>query len=324
MTSSTTDRVSSHARGGTRSPEARATKSQPAEVGRARRRLRWQPAWLFMAPSLIILSVFVLYPILRTLYYSFFDWSVGAAVQPFVGLGNYVKLFRDPQFWNALGVTLEFTIVSVVLLIVFGLVTALALQSEGLASRITRSVFFFPTIVSLATIGLVWKFLLDPDIGLIGGITKALGLPPLAWLQSEQLALPTLIFVSVWRSLGFAMILFVAALQGVPTERYEAGRLDGAGTIALFRYITLPGIRPTMLFATMMLTIQSLQVFDLVYVMTGGGPIYRTDTLVNLIYRDGFVNFQTGYAAAVSWVLFALIMLISLLQLRIFRYNDVD
>lgn len=296
-----------------------------AGAGPARRgRPRWQPAWLFMAPSLLILGIFVLYPILRTLYYSFFDWSVGASVQPFVGFDNYVKLFHDPRFWNALGVTLEFTVVSVVLLIVLGLATALALQSEGLASRITRSVFFFPTIVSLATIGLVWKFLLDPDIGLVGGITKALGLPPVAWLQSEQLALPTLIFVSVWRSLGFAMILFVAALQSVPVERYEAGRLDGAGTFALFRYITLPGIRPTMLFATMMLTIQSLQVFDLVYVMTGGGPLYRTDTLVNLIYRDGFVNFGTGYAAAISWVLFALIMLISLLQLRIFRYNDVD
>ena len=319
MTTSTTDRVSPRVRGGARPPGG------PTPVPSARRRrIRWQPAWLFMAPSLLILGIFVLYPILRTLYYSFFDWSVGAAVQPFVGFGNYIKLFQDPSFWNALGVTLEFTVVSVVLLIVLGLLTALALQSEGLASRITRSVFFFPTIVSLATIGLVWKFLLDPDIGLVGGVTKALGLAPVAWLQSAQLALPTLIFVSVWRSVGFAMILFVAALQGVPGERYEAGRLDGAGRFSLFWYITLPGIRPTMLFATMMLTIQSLQVFDLVYVMTGGGPLYRTDTLVNLIYRDGFVNFETGYAAAISWVLFALIMLISLLQLRIFRYNDVD
>ncbi|WP_223691707.1 carbohydrate ABC transporter permease [Leifsonia poae] len=277
-----------------------------------------------MAPSMLILGVFVLFPILQSLYYSFFNWTVGATTQEWVGFGNYIKLFQDPQFWNALGVTLIFTVVSVVLLVVLGFGTALALLRENLASRIVRSVFFFPTIVSLVTIGLVWKFLLDPDIGLVGGITHLLGLPPVAWLQSTTLALPTVIFVDVWKSVGFAMILFVAGLKGVPAERYEAARLDGAGNGQIIRYITLPSIRPTLLFTTLILTIQSLQVFDLVYVMTDGGPVFHTDTLVNLIYRDGFVNFQTGYASAISWVLFAIIMLISLLQLRLFRYNDVD
>jgi multiple sugar transport system permease protein len=292
--------------------------------GASSRRRRFQPAWLFMAPSLIILGVFVLFPILRSLYYSFFDWTVGAATEPFVGFGNYVKLVHDGQFWNALGVTLEFTVVSVVLLVVLGFAAALLLQRETLANRIIRSVFFFPTIVSLVTIGLVWKFLLDPDIGIVGGISAFLGLPSVAWLQSETLALPTLIFVSVWKSVGFAMILFIAGLKGVPAERYEAARLDGASTWQIVWSITVPSIRPTMLFTTMILTIQSFQVFDLVYVMTGGGPVFHTDTLVNLLYRDGFVNYQTGYASAISWVLFLIIMLISLLQLRLFRYNDVD
>lgn len=277
-----------------------------------------------MAPSLLILGVFVIFPIFQSLYYSFFNWTVGAASQQWVGFGNYAKLLQDPQFLNALGITLIFTVASVVLLIALGFGSALLLLRENLLTRIVRSIFFFPTIVSFVTIGLVWKFLLDPSIGLIGGLSQLVGLQPIGWLQSTSFALPSVIFVAVWRSVGFAMILFVAGLKGVPAERYEAGRLDGATNLQLTRFITIPSIRPTLLFATMILTIQSLQVFDLVYVMTDGGPVFHTDSLVNLIYRDGFVNFQTGYASAISWVLFAIIMLLSLIQLRLFRYNDVD
>jgi ABC-type sugar transport system permease subunit len=291
---------------------------------RRRRRIRFQPAWLFMAPSLVILGVFVFYPILRSLYYSFFNWTIGAAHQQWVGLGNYTQLLRDSQFWNALRVTLEFTVASVVLLLVLGFLTALLLLRNSLANRVVRSVLFFPTIVSFVTIAMVWKFLLDPDIGLVGGLTKAIGLQPIAWLTSVHLALPTVIFVAVWRSMGFAMILFLAGLQNVPAEYYEAARIDGASSPRIVWSITLPSIRPTLLFTTMILTIQSLQVFDLVFVMTGGGPLFTTDSLVNMLYRVGFQNFQTGYASAISWVLFLIIMIVSLVQLRLFRFNDVD
>lgn len=288
-----------------------------------RRRRRWQPAVLFMVPSFLILGVFVIYPIVQSFIFSFQDVTIGGPAS-WIGLSNYVTLVQDPQFRNALGVTLEFTIISVAVLIIVGFILALLLQGEGIVTRIVRSIFFFPTIVSLVSIGLVWKFLLDPNIGLVGGIFDLLGLPPVAWLTSTSLALPTVIFVSIWKNLGFAMILLLAGLKGVPQERYEAGRLDGARTLQIIRYITIPGIRPTMLFATLILTIQSLQIFDLVYVMTGGGPLFKTDSLVNLVYRDGFVNYQTGYASAVSFVLFLIIMLISALQLRFFRFNDVD
>lgn len=319
VSTDTTDRALSRSVRGRARPTPETT-SAPAR----RRTRRFQPAWLFMAPSLVILGVFVLFPILQSLYYSFFNWTIGASSQQFVGLGNYIKLFADPQFVNALGLTLVFTAVSVVLMISLGFGSALLLLRENLATRLVRSIFFFPTIVSLVSIGLVWKFLLDPSIGLVGGLTQLVGLQPVSWLQSTTLALPSVIFVAVWRNVGFAMILFVAALKGVPQEHYEAGRLDGATNAQLTRFITIPSIRPTLLFATMILTIQSLQVFDLVYVMTDGGPVFHTDSLVNLIYRDGFVNFQTGYASAISWVLFAIIMILSLVQLRLFRYNDVD
>jgi multiple sugar transport system permease protein len=298
---------------------------EPARpIQRRAHRIRWQPAWLFMAPSLAILGVFVLWPILVSFWYSLHDWTVGASTEPWVGFGNYVTLFHDPQFWNALGNTLEFTVATVVILVVLGFLAALALMRDGMVNRVVRSVFFFPTVVSLTSIGLVWRFLLDPNIGLVGGITQLFGAAPVGWLQSTHLALPTIIFVDIWKNVGFVMIIFLSGLKAVPAERYEAGQLDGASRSQLVRYVTIPGIRPTLLFATMILTIQSLQVFDLVYVMTDSGPIFSTDTLVTMIFRDGFVNFQTGYAAAISWVLFVVIMAISAVLLRFFRYNDVD
>lgn len=295
-------------------------------VGQRRRRRRFQlgPALLFIAPSFLILGIFVLWPILVSFWYSLHDWTIGADDQPWVGFGNYVALAQDPTFWNALVHTTLITVISVVGIVVVGLALAIALAAEGLGTRIIRSAFFFPTVVSLTSIGLVWRFLLDPELGLVSGITSAIGLGKIGFLQSPELALPTIIFVNIWKNAGFVMIILIAGLKSIPSERYEAARLDGAGSVQLLRYITLPALRPTMLFATLIMTIQSFQLFDLVYVMTGGGPLFSTETLVTLLFREGFVNFHTGYAAAISWALFLVIVIISALQLRIFRYNDVD
>jgi multiple sugar transport system permease protein len=277
-----------------------------------------------MGPSLLILGVFVLWPILQSLWYSLHDWTVGASEQPWVGLGNYTKLVHDPQFQRALANTLIITVASTAVLIVVGLGLALALTSENIVSRVIRSAFFFPTVISLTTVGMVWRFLLDPDIGLVSGLSRAVGLGAVNWLQSTTLALPTVIFVNVWKNAGFVMIVLVAGLKAIPGEQYEAAGLDGAGRLQLLRYVTLPALRPTMLFVTFMVTVQSLQLFDLVYVMTGGGPLFHTETLVTKLYRDGFTNYETGYAAATSWVLFIVVVLVSVFQLRIFRYNDAD
>ena len=277
-----------------------------------------------MGPSLLILGVFVLWPIVRSLWYSLHDWTVGAAEQPWAGLGNYTKLLGDEQFRRALANTLIITAASTAVLVAVGLGLALALTSENVVTRVIRSAFFFPTVISLTTVGMVWRFLLDPDIGLVGGVTNALGLGAVNWLQSTALALPTVIFVNVWKNAGFVMIVLVAGLKAIPGEYYEAAALDGARRAQLLRYVTLPALRPTLLFVTFIVTIQSLQLFDLVYVITGGGPLFHTDTLVTKLYRDGFVNYRTGYAAATSWVLFIVVVLVSALQLRIFRYNDAD
>ncbi len=291
---------------------------------RPRRRVRWQPAWLFIAPSMLILAVFIVYPLTQSFWYSLHEWSIGATSQTWVGTGNYRRLLSDERFWNALRVTSIFAVTSVAAQMLLGYAAAAALLRDSWLNRLVRSILFFPTIVSLASIGLVWRFLLDPNIGLVGGVTSAFGVEPVAWLQDPSLALPTVIFVSVWKNLGFTMIILLAGLKAVPTHLYEAARLDGASARQLTWHVTLPSIRPTLLFTTMILTINSLQVFDLVYVMTDGGPLFATDTLVTMMFREGFENFDIGYASAIAWILFALILVLSALQLRLFRYNDVD
>ena len=306
----------------TATPAIRGTR--PGGRGGARRRIRFQPAWLFVAPSLAILLIFIIFPIFQSFWFSLHNWRIGADAQEWVGVANYRRLFADDLFWNALRVTLVFSVVSVVAQMVLGYWAASALLRDTWFNKIVRSIFFFPTIVALATIGLVWRFLLDPSIGLVGGVTAAIGAEPIPWLQDTGLALPTVIFVSVWKNLGFTMVILLAGLTGVPAHLYEAAKIDGANERQLTWHVTMPSIRPTLLFTTMILTINSLQVFDLIYVMTNGGPLFATDTLVTMMFREGFTNFDIGYASAIAWVLFALIMILSALQLRLFRYRDVD
>lgn len=305
-------------------PAAQASRSRGRGDGFRFLGIKLQPAWFFIAPSVLIILVFIVFPITQSLWYSLFNWQIGATNQEWVGVGNYVKLFHDELFWNALRVTAIFAVISVASQLVVGYLLATALAEDTWINRVTRSIFFFPTIVALTTIGLVWRFLLDPDIGLVGGILHTVGAEPIDFLQNTSLALPSVIFVSVWKNLGFTMVLLLAGLKAVPAYLYEAARIDGANSRQLTWHVTIPTIRPTILFTTLILTINSLQVFDLVYVMTGGGPLFSTDTLVTQLFREGFQNFHIGYASAIAWVLFALIMIIAAFQLRLFRYNDVD
>ena len=305
-------------------PAAQASRSRGRGDGFRFLGIKLQPAWFFIAPSVLIILVFIVFPITQSLWYSLFNWQIGATNQEWVGVGNYVKLFHDELFWNALRVTAIFAVISVASQLVVGYLLATALAEDTWINRVTRSIFFFPTIVALTTIGLVWRFLLDPDIGLVGGILHTVGAEPIDFLQNTSLALPSVIFVSVWKNLGFTMVLLLAGLKAVPAYLYEAARIDGANSRQLTWHVTIPTIRPTILFTILILTINSLQVFDLVYVMTGGGPLFSTDTLVTQLFREGFQNFHIGYASAIAWVLFALIMIIAAFQLRLFRYNDVD
>ncbi len=303
------------------SPSARLGRGAPA---RFRRRRRFNPAYLFIAPSLILIAVFIAEPIIASGWMSLHDWSIGEATHRFVGLGNYRTLAADPRFWNALKVTVAYTAVVAVGQVVLGLALAERLRRTTWFTSVLRAAFFFPFIASLAVSGVVWRFLLDPQVGLVDAWLGKLGVTGPDWLQSTTLALPVVMVIGIWKNFGFAMIILLAGMQAVPTERYESARLDGANSPQQFRHITLPALRGPLLFVTIIATVTGLQLFDLVYVMTDGGPVFHTESIVMYLYEQGFVQFQLGYASAIAWILFLLIMIVSLVQLRIARYRDVD
>jgi ABC-type sugar transport system permease subunit len=291
---------------------------------RARRRRPFRAGYLFLLPSAVILAAFVVYPIVQSGWMSLHDWSFLSPQHRFVGLGNYREIWHDPRFWNALRNTLIFSAVAVPAQVLLGLGLAVALARDTRVNRLMRSVYFFPVISSLATMAIVWKFLLDPDIGVLSHGLQQVGFPHVAILQSTTWALPAVILVSVWKNVGFTMVILLAALQDVPVNLYEAAAIDGAGGWRRFRDVTVPSLRQSLLFATVISVIASLQLFDQVYVMTDGGPLFHTETLVTYMYKLGFQEYRSGYAAAIAWVLFLLILLASAVQLRLFRYRDVD
>lgn len=276
----------------------------------------------FVVPALAVLGVFVIYPICRTLWISLHDWSLSGRNTTWVGIGNYREMVRDDRFWNALKVTLVYTSVAVVVQTALGLALAYRLRTTTRLTKLVRSAYFFPTIAALSTMGLVWRFMLDPQIGLVNGWIESASMAPPAWLRDTRWALPAVIAVGVWKNVGFTMIVIVSAMQDVPGELEEAAQLDGANAWERFRYVLVPSIRPGLLFVSVINTIASLQMFDLVFAMTRGGPLFSTETLVTYMYERGFQDFRFGYAAAISWVLFVLVMAFSVIQLKVFRHGD--
>jgi ABC-type sugar transport system permease subunit len=273
---------------------------------------------------MVVIAVFVIGPILQALWMSVHDWSFLSPDQPFVGIANYNEAFQDPRFWNAFRVTLIYTVTSVPLGIALSLLVALALNERIPAAAWLRGAFFFPTISSLAVMAIVWSFLIDPQFGIVSHWLGQLGISSPDFLSDPAWALPTVIAVGIWKNLGFNMVILLAGLQGIPEVNYEAAAIDGAGRWARFRHITVPGLRHTLLFVVVISMIASLQVFDQVYVMTRGGPVFSTESMVTYMYHQGFDLFRMGYAAALATILFALIMIFSAAQLVLFRYRDVD
>lgn len=281
-------------------------------------------AWWFLAPSAIILGCFTFWPIVQALWMSLHDWSFLSRDHTFTGVGNYQALLDDPRFWNALRNTIVYTIATVPVQIAIALGLAVALDTAIKGRALLRTAYFLPVISSLAIMAIVWAFLFDPDIGVVTEWLSALGVPRIAWLREPGTAMIAVAIVGIWKTLGFNTVILLAGLQGVAREQYEAAALDGASSRQRFRHVTVPGLRQTLLFVTIISVIASLQVFDQVYVMTRGGPLYATETLVTYLYYQGFTLFHMGYASAISWVLFGGILVVSVIQLRLFRYQEVD
>jgi multiple sugar transport system permease protein len=277
-------------------------------------------AFFFLAPSLIILAVFVFWPIVQSVTLSLHEWRFGADVQEFVGFLNYEKMWKDARFWNAFRNTIYFTICFVPLGIVIPLALALALNSAIPFRSLFRAAIFLPVIASFAVVALAWRFLLDPDIGLLSYWASFLGLPKFAPLRDPDWAMPAVIVVTLWKNIGFNMVIYLAGLQSIPPVLYEAARIDNANRWTQFWAITWPQLKSTNVFVLVISIIGAFQVFDPVFVLTpNGGPLFTTETLVSFIYRQGITQFNLSYAAAIGFVLFVIVLILTLIQMWLTR-----
>jgi multiple sugar transport system permease protein len=280
--------------------------------------------WSFAAPFVILFGIFLALPILSAFILSFTSFGLRDLQNPigasFVGLDNYTALLSDAKFWKSLGNTVYFVVVGVPLTLALGLVIANAL-SRGITRFRTafRVGYYLPVITSIVAIAVVWRFLLNPDVGLINMLLKSIGITGPDWLASSALAMPSIIAMAVWRNVGFAMVVFVAGMQAIPAMLYEAAAIDGAGRWQAFRYVTLPMLRPTILFMLVITTIGYLQLFEEPFVMTGGGPLDATLSVTMYMYQQGFQFFHQGYASAIAYVLFVIVAIVAFLQFRFLR-----
>lgn len=271
-------------------------------------------AWLFLAPAIAILGVFVLGPIVYLLYLSFTSGNFTRSGTRWVGLLNYWRLFSTPDFWQVLQNTFVFTVSTLLPSLVIPLGLAVVLDRKLPFRDVWRTAFLLPSFISLVAAGLGFRWLFQTE-GPINGLLAPLGIEPIPWLGSAW-AMPVLILLSIWKQLGFNLIVFLAGLQTIPRNRYEAAELDGANAGQQFWHITLPGLQPTFIFAIVTTAIFTLRSFEPVYVVTGGGPLNATNILVYYIYEQAFSQFDFGYAAAAAAVLLLATLILVYLQLR--------
>ena len=279
-------------------------------------------AWILIAPAAVGFVVFAAYPALRGIYLSFTSFKVLTPAR-WTGLANLRHLMNDDMFWKSLLVTVYFVVLAVVIGLFFSVLTAVILHRLG-ASTVIRGLIILPFLVSGVVAGTVWAWMLDPQLGIVNlGLTKLID-HPILFLGSRGWAVPTLAFISVWKSMGYNAIIIFAGLQTIPQAVYEAGRLDGASELGMLRYLTLPLLRPILALVAVLTVIGSFQVFDIVQVTTKGGPAGATNMLQIYIYDKAFGQFDFGYAATMSLALFVILLAITFVQLRLLRANESD
>jgi multiple sugar transport system permease protein len=290
------------------------------------RRREWAAGYLFVLPDALGLLVFVGVPMALALGIGFFEVD-GFGSYKFVGFGNYIRMWHDPLFWTAARVTLLYAIMLVPALYVSGIGLALLVQRGGRFNTVVRSMFFAPQMVSLVVVALVWQVLLVDKIGFVDRVASVFGIGGVSFLGDPNLALFALVAVSVWFLMGFYMLIFLGGLQDIPVEYYEAAKLDGAGPVKSFWYITLPLLRPTSFFVLLVSIVMAAaggQVFDLIYVMTKGGPVNATSALIIYIYKQAFQLGAFGYASAMASLLVVMLMLTTLLLFAVTRGGRFD
>lgn len=284
-------------------------------------------AYFFLAPALIPIFVFFFVPALAAFVLSFTDFDIYSLSDyrfiRFVGLKNYMQLVNDPLFWLAMRNTIYYVLVGGPLSIALSLVTALLIDSKLMRFKsFFRTVYFVPVVTTLVAVAVVWRFLYHPRFGLLNYGLSFLGIAPIDWLGDPLWAMPAVILMSTWKGFGYNMIIFVAGLQSIPAEMYEAARMDGASAWQQFKSITLPMLAPTTVFVSIVAMINNFQLFTEPYVMTQGGPLNSTLSIVLLMYQQGFRWWNLGYSAAIAFVLFGVILTGSLLQSKLQKRGE--
>ncbi|MEJ3655066.1 sugar ABC transporter permease [Actinomycetes bacterium KLBMP 9759] len=301
------------------------TRRPPAPTARPRRRTL-RPiltGWSFILPNFLGFALLTLVPMVFGLALSFMDWSPWTDEPEWVGLENFERMFRNSTFWIALGNTVYYAIGHIPLTMAVALGLALLLNRALTGLGFFRTAFFLPYVTSLVAVAVVWNMLFNPTSGPINQFLQALGVDdPPGWTSSTAWAMPAVIIASVWRDMGYYMVLFLAGLQTIPTELYEAAKVDGANAWQRFWNITLPGLRPTTFFVLIMCTVASFKIFDLIVVMTDGGPGRATVVLSQLIYQQGIQEGRFGFASAISLVLFLLVAGFTVIQFQLQRRRE--
>lgn len=313
-------------------PGRRARRAKPAGPKRprglkvtARRARREWSAYVFLAPGMIIFSTFTVAALIFAFFLTFHEWNAISPYKPYVGLNNYRDMIHDKDFRQSIVNTVYYTGGSVPLGMLVGLTLALLLNLPIRFRGAFRTLYYLPVVTPLVAASILWKWLYNGDYGLFNYYLLKVHVidHPLLWLSSQSLAMPSVILMTVWMSAGFSMVVYLAGLQAIPDELYEAAKIDGAGPFARLRHITIPMLQPTTLFLLVMGIIGSFQVFTQIFIMTNGGPVDKTTTMVFFIYQAAFKFYEFGYASTLAFGLFALLFVVTLVQLRLYRRADV-
>ena len=286
------------------------------------RRRRVNPAYGFLAPALALIVAFFFVPVVASVFLSLTDFDIYAIASfdnlRFVGYGNYVHLLHDPLFWVALKNTAYFVAVGGPLSIAVSLGVAMLVTAKLVRFKaLFRTIFFLPVVTTLVAVAVVWRYVYHPRFGLLNYGLSLFAIGPIDWLGDPRWAMPAIIVMAIWKNFGFNMVIFIAGLQSIPDRLYEAASIDGAGAWRQFRHVTLPMLAPTFVFVLVMTMIGYFQLFAEPYVMTQGGPANSTLSIVLLMYQQGFRWWNMGYAAAVAFVLFAIILALTLVAMRL-------
>ena len=290
-----------------------ALSSQTTQNFSLRKFLRQIEPAFYIAPSFAVMAVILIYPLGYSLWLSFHRWTLRTFKQgiPFIGLENYRQLFTSPEFWSSLRITFTFVLLAITFEFALGMALALLLNHDLKAKGLIRSFILLPMMCTNVVIGLTWRLLFNYEFGIINYYLTQLGFGPVEWLSSPKIALWSVILVDVWNTTSFVALMLLAGLQSLPEEPFEAARIDGANSLQTFLYLTLPLLRQTILVALLWRLIDTFRIFDVVYLLTAGGPARATETVSIYIYRYGFQAFNLGFASAASYIMIVIMLLIA-------------